>query len=590
MNAKHFERGIGTCGVWLWMVAVVWAVSVSEAVAGDERWAKVESATQPTPETRDIPRQGLARNFTLVGYNPLLDSDQGTSIFDSYINPPMGIPRGSNGDITAAGDCVYVCSLIGFQPALIVDVSNPNQPSVVGAVADLVPGVGNGIEGIEASDDLLVINQRGALGGLGFPVPAGLPASGIAIYDIGKSGSNCRRPRLVARLPYPSAIGTAGKDSHTISLWRDPIEPRRVLGIQSFTDEEPIDHTDILVVDLTNCPQACNPTIVAKWSAQTQYGLDKFGNPRQHTHEAIMSTDGNRIYVSQWHDGFLMFDSSKLIRTLRGQDTCDPTQVTTPGGGADHCIKPLNADYEARALAIPLGWSHTPIRVPDRPYTFELMESEGPSAAKDLSGRLLQPIRIASSCPGTFARMIYIGEDGYFAPSAFDSAGQRLPASPLRGDRYPTTFSHFGTDEQKLENCGPDGFKPGAAPLTSSWFSPHEALVFPNLAIPQLPRCRDAGHRNFQSVHPARGRLLHQRTGADGAVGLLGHHRGVRALSGPLRARCACGQPWGHRWWSHSVTCFPATGISSTRISTAVSISSNTPVRATSRFRRWVSV
>jgi hypothetical protein len=51
-----------------------------------------------------------------------------------------------------------------------------------------------------------------------------------------------------------------------------------------------------------------------------------------------VSTDGNRIYVSQWHDGFLMLDSSKLIRTLRGQDSCDPNQVTTPDGGADHCI------------------------------------------------------------------------------------------------------------------------------------------------------------------------------------------------------------------------------------------------------------
>jgi len=81
------------------------------------------------PETEDIPPRGLAWNFRLMGHNPLLDSDQGTSNFDPYINPPMGIPRGSNGDITAVGDCVYVGSLIGYQPALIVDVSNPARPS-----------------------------------------------------------------------------------------------------------------------------------------------------------------------------------------------------------------------------------------------------------------------------------------------------------------------------------------------------------------------------------------------------------------------------------------------------------------------------
>src|SRR5215831_6294432 len=62
---------------------------------GDRRHVR---ATVRTPETQDIPRRGIARNFRVVGHNPLLDSDQGTSEFDAYINPPLGIPRGSNGD------------------------------------------------------------------------------------------------------------------------------------------------------------------------------------------------------------------------------------------------------------------------------------------------------------------------------------------------------------------------------------------------------------------------------------------------------------------------------------------------------------
>jgi hypothetical protein len=152
MTAKQFGRGMGALGVCLSVMAVLWAGLAPTPVAGhdeDDRWGRnVESATQKTPETEDIPPRGLAWNFRLMGHNPLLDSDQGTSNFDPYINPPMGIPRGSNGDITAAGDCAYVGSLIGYQPALIVDVSNPPRPTVVGAVPDLVPGVRNGIEGI----------------------------------------------------------------------------------------------------------------------------------------------------------------------------------------------------------------------------------------------------------------------------------------------------------------------------------------------------------------------------------------------------------------------------------------------------------
>jgi hypothetical protein len=450
---------------------------------------KERPATFIMPEVEDIPRHGIAKNFELVGWNPLLDGDRGASrdpAFDPYVNPPMGIPRGSNGDITAAGDCVYVGSFIGYLTTVIVDVSQPHKPTVVGEVPGLPPGVGSGIEGIEASDDLLVIDQRNSLGGLGFPVPAGMHARGITIYDIGRGGSNCRSPRLVARYEYQSATGGIGKNTHLISLWRDPLDPRRVLGVQSFSDNEPVDNTSIQVIDLTGCPQSCNPRRVAAWSARTQYGLDKFGDQRQHTHEAIMSTDGNRIYMSQYRDGFFMLDSSKLIATLRGQDTCDPLQPTSPGGGAMHCLKPLNADYDARDDSAPPligGWRHTPMRVPDRPYLFEVEESGGPSVAKDATGRVLEPVRIASVCPGSFLRMIYIGEDEYFAPSGFSATGVRQAATRLRGDLYPKTLSHFGTEEQKLENCGPDGWKPGTAPLTTSWFSPHDGLVLPNVAI-----------------------------------------------------------------------------------------------------------
>ncbi|TMQ14273.1 MAG: hypothetical protein E6J90_27200, partial [Deltaproteobacteria bacterium] len=95
-------------GVSVLVIVVLWAGLGVAPVAGQD-------ATQNTPETADIPPGGLAWNFRLVGYNPLLDSNQGSSSFDPYINPPLGIPRGSNGDITAAGDCVYVGSLIGYQ-------------------------------------------------------------------------------------------------------------------------------------------------------------------------------------------------------------------------------------------------------------------------------------------------------------------------------------------------------------------------------------------------------------------------------------------------------------------------------------------
>jgi hypothetical protein len=491
---------VGALGAWA-------TPSIGMKLLGDEPlpdprpYTKETRATVRTPETGGIPKRGITRNFEVVGHNTLLDSDRGRSrdrAFDRYIDPAMNIPRGSNGDITLAGDCVFVGSFVGYQTALIVDVTRPRRPTVVGEVPGLPPGVGNGIEGIEASNNLLIIDQRTALGGLGFPIPesTGLDSTfrGVTIYDIGQNGSRCRSPRLVTRYAYRSNSGLPGDyvNTHLFSLWRDPLDPRRVLLVQSFSpatylngvrstdpEAEPVDPV-IQVIDLTGCPRSCEPRNVANWSAETQYGRDESGDRREHLHEGIMSTDGNRIYMSEYRDGFFMLDSSLLVKTLRGEATCNPAMPTQPEAPT-HCLKPLNADYDAREDTAPplnAGWHHTPTRVPDRPYVFEGEESGGPNVAAQMVNGLRvveEPLQIASSCPGSFLRMIYAGEKEYF--------GSRTGGTLLRGDLFPETVGYYGLEEQKPENCGPTGFKPGTAPLTSSWFSPHDGITFPNVAI-----------------------------------------------------------------------------------------------------------
>lgn len=406
-----------------------------------------EEGDQParTPPQEDIPDGGLAENFELVSHCPLMDDHQYMDL------EPLGIPRGSNGDITASGDYVYVGSFIGHQPPLIVDVSDPSDPEVVGPVPDAVPGVGNGIEGIEASGDLLVIDQREALGGLGFDVPEGLPSRGLAIYDI----SDPRHPELVARHDYGD-----DRHTHTISLWRDPQEPDRILGIQSFSDTP-----SITVVDFSGVLDGEDPQEVAYWDLGVQTGLESG------THEAIMSTDGRRIYVSQYQTGVFLLDSSNLLRSLRKGIGCDPSAPdSTPG--ERHCLTLLNPDIEARLDTAPpfdQEWHHTPIKVPDRPYLLEVSESTGPSWDEENEEVL------TANCPGAFTRVVYIGEDE-FRHSPGD--GGVL----LRGDLDPETAGVFGLPEQDLENCGEEGWKPGTAALPA-WFSPHDAVVFPNIAF-----------------------------------------------------------------------------------------------------------
>lgn len=443
-SAKSSRRGY-LVGLVAGSGTVLLPSLILKSYAEEERPTQAKGA-QPTrtPPVDEIPEGGLAENFELVGHVPLMDNHQYMDL------EPLGLPRGSNGDITASGDYVYVGSFIGHQPPLIVDVSDPSNPDVVGPVPDAVPGVGNGIEGIEANGDLLVIDQREALGGLGFDVPKGLPSRGLAIYDI----SDPRNPELVARHDY------GDRDTHTISLWRDPQDPNRILGVQSFSGTP-----SITVVDLSGCLNGDDPKEVAHWDLGVQTGLESG------THEAIMSTDGRRIYVSQYQTGVFLLDSSNLLRSLRKGIDCDSSPPnSTPG--ERHCLTLLNPDIDAREDTAPpfnQEWHHTPIKVPDRPYLLEISESTGPSWDEENEEIL------TANCPGAFTRMIYIGEDEFRQDP--DDGG-----ALLRGDLDPETVGVFGLPEQELRNCGKDGWKPGTAALPA-WFSPHDAVIFPNIAF-----------------------------------------------------------------------------------------------------------
>lgn len=430
------------------------------------------------PLVTQIPARGMGKNFELVAHVPLLDDSQ-------WQNTSMGIPRGENGDITAADHCIYVGSFIGYQPAVIVDVKDPAKARVIGPVPDLVPGVGNGIEGIEASADLLVIDQRAALDGLGFEVPKGLPARGLAIYD----NSDCEHPKLVARFDYQN------EPTHTFSLWRDPENPARVLAIQTFNGggrQEP--GVDIRVVDLTGCPKDCNPKLVGKWGLAAQFsigGITKISYPgasrnaSMNTHEAVMSTDGRRIYMAQMQAGFLMVDSTRLINTLRsggkltatpGPTDCNPAAPSAPDAEG-FCLTALNRDVNARDRSVPpilSEWYHTPIKVPGRPYLVLLSESREAQSAEQVSANPndgLGPVR--PTCPGSLARILYVGEQEYYW-SYGDEKGL------MRGDLFPKTVGVYGTMEQLFENCTATGHKPGTAQIRGA-YSPHDGLVFPHI-------------------------------------------------------------------------------------------------------------
>lgn len=405
--------------------------------------ADTNSSQATTPAAEDIPENDTGENFELVAHAPLSDE------YLYVDNESRGIPRGSNGEITASGNCVYVGSFTGNQPPVIVDVSDPTDPQLVGPVPDAVPGVGNGIEGIAASGGVLAIDHRNPAGETAVDVPDGLPARGISVWDI---SDNCREPELVARYDH------GDKEVHALRMWRDPSNPDRLLAFQSF-----IDTPNIRVLDLTGCPdpQACNPEVVAEWSLENQTGLDST------THEAIMSTDGRRIYVAQPMVGFLQLDSSNLIESLRGNGTCDPAPPEEMPGD-DHCLTVLdpNVASSLESQSIQNGWHHTLQKVPDRPYMLALSESSGPDG-----GDPSNPEHYGS-CPGGEIQVLSVAE------ADPGSNGRNATIGAL----HPEPVGSYTLPEQRPENCGPAGWDTDAV-TWPGWLSPHFTLPFPDIVF-----------------------------------------------------------------------------------------------------------
>jgi hypothetical protein len=441
------------------------------------------------PLLDQIPPTGVGINFQFVGHNPLLDNDLIPGL------TPMGIPRGGNGNLgAAAGPCVYVGSLTGSIPALIVDVSDPTNPTVLGPVPGHVPGIGHGIDQIDTIADLnlMVIHMRPAVVG-GFNREN---ATSLQIYDI----SDCRAPRLVTNFPLGQEAGV-NSGLHMSTIWRDPKIPTRVLHVNTFlatftdpgapTPDVPgqgrnirPDDVDIRVVDLTGCPTSCNPSVVGAWGMEAESGIPKlvkltFPDGSQVTrsavtHQAAFSVDGTRLRVTQLGMGMFQLDSSLLA----DNQPCEPTSPRvgeSTAARASHCLKLLNPNIvervEADGTKLPgrANWDppfyaanvHTAANVPGKPY---VVVADEPSTAA------------YTACPWGWMRILYVGDR--------ETGPDKVP---YHGDLSPGIVGTMASAENIPDRCPKEGITPGpetyGSEITRNDHGPHEPLVFPDLVI-----------------------------------------------------------------------------------------------------------
>jgi len=380
-------------------------------------------------------------DFELVGHNPLP-------------NPGDTRPRGRNGPIDIAGDCLYVGNRIGRRtgtgpdfgtPALppeilIVDIHDPSKPEVVGAVPTIPNATSRELRTIPDRNTLIVMNFRET-------GPDSGAVNNYQVYDI----TDCRKPVLKQTL-------SLGVDRpHEFFLWRDPRDPGRFLLLSAIhlgNVREP----SLRVFELRDPPNGpIGPEPVATFMLSPAvprtepidpgayrddhfvFNTEKPTNQRNNVHSMSMSQDGSRMYVAHIHAGYYILDSSRLAQGL----PCTPHTVTTDATtntDPNLCLRKLNPDPNARVdFTPPYGWTeHSVYPVPGRPYLLVSGERVG-----------------VDSCPWSWGTIL-----------------------DVTVERFPQQLSRYMVPENLEANCFPGG--PGDPTLLRD-FSPHQQLVFPNL-------------------------------------------------------------------------------------------------------------
>jgi len=235
-------------------------------------------------------------SLTEVGHEPLMN-------------------RGMNAALAVKGDFVYVGSRtdgghegMPHGGIMIVDVSDPSDPTLVAGPLDAHPGESSRELRIWRSQDvLIVLNTNCGVGDLlhHCTQPS---VSNFRFYDI--SGANATQPRFLSQI---------NVNTHEFFLWVDPNDPDRALIFAGNANPNPNCTTTggaptcpLEVWDISGVPDGNAPVSL--------YG--EFGGPHGFTeapaaglptgglHSLSISNDGSRAYYAILTGGFGVVDVS----------------------------------------------------------------------------------------------------------------------------------------------------------------------------------------------------------------------------------------------------------------------------------------
>src|SRR5262249_16655754 len=230
---------------------------------------------------------------------------------------------------------------------LIVDISIPQRPEVVGAFTTPLHATSRELRTIPDLHTLIIENfvDTG---------PRSSDVDNFQIYDI----TDCRHPVLTGM------IGLAQDTPHEFFLWRDPVRPDRFLIFASVNSSEP----SLRVFELVNPPHGPVPTDpVATFTLDpavpfmqgvdpARYRDDNFffePRPTSQTnslHSMSVSRNGSRVYMANSQAGYFVIDSSLLAAGM----PCIPDTVTydeTSNTDPNLCLRKIKPNPCARNAA-----------------------------------------------------------------------------------------------------------------------------------------------------------------------------------------------------------------------------------------------
>ncbi len=265
-------------------------------------WLTAHYSINPAAQPEANNSKWLAGNFELVGHHDLLG-------------------RGMNSALAVAGNYVYVGSRTEGEThadsgVLIVDVSDPSQPKLVGEIGP----PDEALFGI-SSRELRAVPDKNLLIVLNFSCSTAIHACSRDRNRFASTGGVAERdnfrfyeisdpvhPKLIGHYDFGTFPGSASTAKpHEFYLWRDPQDAERILLYVST----PIGPPSLQVLDISN---PANAKLIATWDGRIDAGLtESTGDPdNAYLHSLSISDDGNVAYLAYEGAGFFALGTHEV--------------------------------------------------------------------------------------------------------------------------------------------------------------------------------------------------------------------------------------------------------------------------------------